>query len=65
MKSHARGEFRFDEQSADHFLRAPLLGDYYEELTKVVETLWDRVKAYLHLRRSSVSSLRCPAGLQL
>lgn len=43
----------------------PLLGDYYEELTKVVKTLWERAKEYLHLEGSGVGSLSGPAGLQL
>lgn len=61
----ARRAFRFAEQRPDHFLRAPLLRGYYKELTKVVGTQWERAKAYLHLRGNSVSSFRCPAGLQL
>lgn len=58
-------EFRFDEQRPDHFWGPTLLGGYYKELTKVVETQWERAKAYLHLRGNSVSLFRCPAGLQL
>lgn len=46
-------------------IRALLRGDYSEELTKVVKTLWERAKAYLLLRGNGVSSIRCPAALQL
>lgn len=64
--SHIRGEHSdLMSRALSTSWGAPLSGDCYEELTKVAKTMCERAKAYLHLRGGGVSSVRCPAELQL